>query len=335
MSKFGSGCYVVKIDNIQKHPNADNLDLVTINEIGLPLVTGSNQYNINDEVIYVPPDMIPGDAKEFNFLGENRYKKVKAKKLRGYLSHGMILPKRSHHKLGDNVMEELGITKYIPPQETKFAGNPISIPEGTIKYTDIESLSRYPDVIPLDTEVVILEKVDGSNIRFGYVNENFVVGSHNQWIERDDTNLFWRVVNKYGLEEKLYQAGCKRGKGNLIFGEVYGYVNKLRYGAKKGEIFLCLFDIYSIKSGKFYDWHLTNFFLRGGKDSPFIGQIPPILYKGKWKGYNWAQQFVNGPSLIYPEHTREGIVIKPVKEMFDEQIGRVILKQHSEAYLLK
>jgi len=34
-------------------------------------------------------------------------------------------------------------------------------------------------------------------------------------------------------------------------------------------------------------------------------------------------------------HNIEGVVIKPVKEMFNEEIGRVVLKYISPVYLLR
>jgi hypothetical protein len=34
-------------------------------------------------------------------------------------------------------------------------------------------------------------------------------------------------------------------------------------------------------------------------------------------------------------HVREGIVIRPVKERYEHDIGRVILKSVNEAYLLR
>jgi hypothetical protein len=58
----------------------------------------------------------------------------------------------------------------------------------------------------------------------------------------------------------------------------------------------------------------------------------PILFQGPWD--TSLLTYANGKSSI-ANHTKEGIVIKPVIERFDLTIGRVILKYISEAYLLK
>jgi hypothetical protein len=41
----------------------------------------------------------------------------------------------------------------------------------------------------------------------------------------------------------------------------------------------------------------------------------------------------NGPSRITPTLLREGIVIRPMREMREEMIGRLIIKQRSPQYL--
>lgn len=35
------------------------------------------------------------------------------------------------------------------------------------------------------------------------------------------------------------------------------------------------------------------------------------------------------------DHVREGMVVKPVHERFDDRIGRVVLKLHGEGYLTR
>ena len=40
-------------------------------------------------------------------------------------------------------------------------------------------------------------------------------------------------------------------------------------------------------------------------------------------------------SVIGADHVREGFVVKPTAECFDDRIGRVILKMVGEGYLLR
>jgi hypothetical protein len=64
-----------------------------------------------------------------------------------------------------------------------------------------------------------------------------------------------------------------------------------------------------------------------------INKLPivPFLYTGPWD--KSLLKFAVGKSSI-ASHIKEGIVIKPISERYDPQVGRVILKHISEAYLL-
>ena len=66
----------------------------------------------------------------------------------------------------------------------------------------------------------------------------------------------------------------------------------------------------------------------------------PVLYHGivlaKWLGDRTLQDASNGTSVLRTEQIREGIVIKPLREMWDDELGgRLILKQRSPVYLEK
>jgi len=59
----------------------------------------------------------------------------------------------------------------------------------------------------------------------------------------------------------------------------------------------------------------------------------PVLYRGPWS--KEVLRHAEGRTLLGGDHVREGVVIRPVKERFDERIQRVILKYHGEGYLLR
>jgi hypothetical protein len=47
------------------------------------------------------------------------------------------------------------------------------------------------------------------------------------------------------------------------------------------------------------------------------------------------KQYTDGKTTFDGAHIREGIVMKPTKERVEPELGRVILKSVSEAYLLR
>src|SRR5690606_5208391 len=109
---------IVKIEKVEKHPNADNLDIVTVLN-DYPVVTKHNEYNVGDLSVYIPIDSIVPDNELFYFLcpkvyekyeDENgqiqqrqiglkypvgsvpeKYRIIKAKKLRGIYSQGILV----------------------------------------------------------------------------------------------------------------------------------------------------------------------------------------------------------------------------------------------------
>src|SRR3989304_4313044 len=117
---------------------------------------------------------------------------------------------------------------------------------------------------------------------------------------------------------------CRTHEGFTLYGEVYGWVQDLRYGHGPGKYGFRVFDI--LPRGRWLEYEgVTGL----GLDS---SQIVPTLYVG---GYNSnLTELADGNSLILgANHIREGIVIKPVVNRQDDTIGRVILKVISNKYL--
>src|SRR5574341_891595 len=255
--------------------------------------------------------------------------RVKAVKLRGELSQGLVYPARPHWKEGDDVTAELGIVKWIPPIPVHLAGELAPAPEGWQGYTDIENIKRYPDVLKPGEQVIVTEKVHGTCTLVGLFNGVRAIsskgyGAGGKVIREDEKNLYWRMARKYNLFEKM------EGLGNImLFGETYGAgIQDLGYGVQKGEPQFFVFDI-SI-NGRYLD-HDEFMKICRERDIP----TAKVLYRGPFGPEALAQtggkETMSGKAV----HVREGIVIRPVKERYEHDIGRVILKSVNEAYLLR
>jgi RNA ligase (TIGR02306 family) len=250
---------------------------------------------------------------------------------------------------GDDVAAELGISKYVEPEpEDRHSRRE---PEGFVRYTDIENIKNFPDVLAEGEEVIATEKIHGSNFRAGWVevektvvvgqseesgavtrtqlSYDFIVGTRRTALKAKATedgdliaeNRWLRAVERYGLEEKL-----RPYPGYVVFGEVYGPgVQKLAYAEEK--VNLRLFDVWDGKRYLDYD----DFELFAAK----IGvPVAPPLYFGPYSEETVlplrSGKTVTGGGV----HIREGIVIRPVKERWEKRVGRVILKSVSEDYLM-
>jgi len=134
----------------------------------------------------------------------------------------------------------------------------------------------------------------------------------------------WKIAKQYNLEEKL-----KNYPDIALYGEVYGDVQKLKYGCKPGELKFAVFDVYDVKKNQYYDYEDFKRFTKE-IDVPTV----PELYVGPWN-YEEAYKMSNGKTTIPgANHIREGIVIKPLKERTAPWLGRVIVKLVGEDYLL-
>ena len=65
---------------------------------------------------------------------------------------------------------------------------------------------------------------------------------------------------------------------------------------------------------------------------PKVMPMVPMLYKGPWNLELIA--LAEGKTTL-ASHVREGFVVKPTKERWDQHIGRVIFKMIGEGYMLK
>jgi RNA ligase (TIGR02306 family) len=128
------------VENVKKHPNADKLSICNI--LGFQCVTKLDQFKNGDKVVYVRPDTVFPMADWATEFRKYSIKRVKAVKLRGEWSEGVIIPfealpadlseKLVDANIGDEVSEVIGITHYEPPQPQDLSakgGLPFGIPK--------------------------------------------------------------------------------------------------------------------------------------------------------------------------------------------------------------
>lgn len=326
---------VVRIGEIRPHPNKDNpdpklrCDTLSYTEVygGYPVLFRTGEFKEGDLAAYIPVEsLVPTDRIEFAFLGDSS--RIKARRMRGMFSMGMLVPAPEGLTEGQSVVEALGLKKYEPAEERLKMATGVSIagPDGWEfpKYTDIEGLRRYKHVILPDEEVVITEKIHGQNARFCWDadEKKLWVGSRTTIKKRDGEVNWWHVANKLDLEEKLVKFPRV-----IFFGEVYGKsIQDLNYGLDHKS--LRIFDTYDTLKCRYNDWDETvRLVTEAGLE------LVPVLYRGPWQGYDEHRPLAEGLSTLCG-HVREGYVVKPVKER-REHCGRVVFKQIGEGYLLR
>jgi len=159
---------VVKVGALSKHPNADRLLITKV--FDYPVITAVGELQEGDLAVYVPVEsVVPADDPRWAFL--QGHLRIKAKRLRGIFSMGLLIKVVDGMKEGEIVAEQLRITKYEPPIGAVTGGEAEKCPFDWPKYTDIESIRRWPDVLKEGEEVILTEKIHGTSARYVWKEE--------------------------------------------------------------------------------------------------------------------------------------------------------------------
>lgn len=358
---------VVKIDDVQRHPNADRLDIVQVK--GWNCVTGRERFKPGDLAIYIPIDSVLDEKIEtYLFPPDSKVKlsksRVKTVKLRGAISQGLVVditdelvcrfPDLNKAKLGTNVADILGIHKYEPPAEDippalyTSCKRPIKRAENPnfSKYTDIENLKNYNAVFEDMEPVSVTEKLHGTSARYAKLETvpttwwqkvlrffgllpktEFCYGSRNVQLQSRWPKKTFYGHDVYGRIAQQEELANKLLPGEAVYGEIVGP------GIQKGYT-------YGVPDGQVrffaYDVKVNGEYLDPDRFRLFCGmrgiETVPLVYEGPFiKGL--VDALKQGDSTIGGQKVREGIVIKPQRES-RAMCGRKVLKHINDDYLL-
>lgn len=355
---------VCKVEEVAAHGNADRLERVRVKNWWC--IAPKGQYRVDCKVVYVPPDaVLPealaerwGIAKYCAPLGRDISGerppglRVRAARFRGVPSFGTIQdPDDATWEAGRDVREHYGITKYDPPLRST-EGDAAPPAHAFHAYTDIENLGNFPGVFRDGEEVVVHEKLHGTNARAGLVwhpdesaagfTWQWMAGSHgNRRKEFNDKGVrsrYWLPFQQDATDRDPLRAmirevasAHKAATSVIVFGEIFGPgVQDMTYGQKA-------------QSFRVFDIAVDGNYLNHDEASRHLSAhgIPavPLLYRGP---YSLAKmdELVDGPTTVCdaadirePFKGREGIVIKPTEERTEPALGgRAILKYVSADY---
>lgn len=322
---------VIEIGEILPHPNADRLEIVKIDEFTCCVRKGD--FKVGDLAAYIEPDYVVDlEREEFSFLPKAR---IKVKKLRGIISMGLLIPAPEGSAVGDNVMEQLGVTRYVPPitGRPKMRANGEKAPEGYHPKYDLENWRKYSRLLEEGELVYVTEKIHGANARFRFQDGKMHIGSRSMWVKHDGANP-WSMA----LEQNPWiGAFCENHPNLTVYGEIYGWVQDLRYGHEKGRVSFAAFDL--LAGGRWLNFNeLMNYFRPINQDvltfdeGEHLRSVP--LFDCVTYNKELVEKYVDGSSRVPgTDHIREGIVIKPIEERVDMRLGRVALKVVSNDYL--
>lgn len=305
---------VVRIPASEPHPNADKLVVYRVaglQVVRTPLPEGT--LGVLVEADYVAPKRLLFGPEAGD--GEHR---VKPTKIRGLYSEGVLLEAPVGVSEGDDVMGELGIRRYVPPVRL-VQGDCDTGPSFGVPVYDLEPLHKFPDAIAPGEPVVVTEKIHGTNARFVWDGGRLHLGSRTQW-RKSGEGVLSRVVET----SPWILAWCASHPGAVLWGEVYGWVQDLRYGHGPGELSFLAFDVWDLETGF---WPPLALAVNGlGPD-----QRVPRLYEGPFAP-SLVRDMAEQPSSI-DGGLREGVVVRPRWPRQHPELGNLVLKVVGNAYL--
>lgn len=255
---------------------------------------------------------------------------------------------------GDNVAEFLGITKYEPPIPSTMGGEVFHHSSTILEKYDVEPIQKYMNKLVENEEVVFETKVHGTNCRWMFshdeTNDETFGENHNVFIsskglgdkslcfknnENNINNVYCKAFLDNNIEEKVVNSNLyKNGNDIQVCAEIYGSgIQDLTYGMENGKFTYIVFDVYV---GKPHQGHYLNYDELKAFCEECDLKMVDVLYRGPFT-MDKVKEFTDGYDTIgtNPKQIREGIVIKPLNERWDNEIGRVMVKSVSETYKLR
>lgn len=358
------------------HPNADRLELARVGMFNS--VVGKGQFKTGDTVFYIPEQAVVPEKlqKILNVEGKlagSKKDRVKATRLRGELSQGLVLDvdkvfKEYHgtpgfmdmamdvarydeHKNADDTYrcerdfaEFFGIIKWEPVLPPSMDGV-VGYEPDLVSWIDIENIKKFPELFANGEEVVATEKVHGTATIINVFTDGRVFvtskgqGNKSLVIQEDNKNLYWAAVRRHNLVEV--------GNAFTVFAEdILG--TELKGVALYGETYgTGVQDLgYGTEGGTGFALFDVRAVLPNGDtvwlnhDQVYTDSIDvprsPVIFRG---GYDFAaiDKISDGKEQVSGKETniREGVVVRPVTESTDRRGRRRIAKFVTETYLTR
>jgi RNA ligase (TIGR02306 family) len=363
---------VTRVSAIEPIPDADAIELAVIGDYRS--VVRKRTVSVGSLVVYIPegavvPDLLLRSIGLEGKLAGSKKNRVKAMKLRGCLSQGLIYPVDSGEDVsgpfltlptedgigtmlpvheGQNVAADLGIIKWEPPVPVHMSGEVYSAGQMLTVAFDVENFKKYPSILQDGEEVVFTEKLHGTFCGVGIVPESFSrpehimnrivvfskgLGADGLCFKDNDANMnniYVKTLRTMGVFDQLLKFE-NVDYPVFILGEVFGKgVQDLEYGIPPSfRAFACVRGFRGQQA--YADWVVVE------QIAETLGiSTVPVLYKGPFSR-SVMELYTSGTEQAsgLGAHMREGIVMVPTTERVDPIIGRVALKSVSEAYLLR
>jgi RNA ligase (TIGR02306 family) len=320
-----------KVKEVKKHPNADSLDVVILENQKQGIVR-KDTLKEGDLVLFIPDKTIVSNEKfekKYNFLQKKEAGIIVVKtKLRGELSEGIVMSEKEFNEItGKNlydtdineIVDIFKASEYVPPIPAELSGEVeyVRLVKRFVKH-DVENIQLY-DYFNDGEPVVITEKIHGSqiNILYGIFDDKLDVKisskglfKNDLFLKRDTNNLFWRAFERSNIIDRFvdrfpqYKECIESGSTHIQFiGEAVP-TQSFKYGLTTGNPKVFLFATYVITDRDIIDCSVEMM------DVPILGGMD----FDKEKTLQLAKELAEGKEQLSGRelHIKEGVVIRPI-----------------------
>ena len=370
---------IQKIKSLTPIPSADRIELARVLGWKCVVKKGEFKVGdkcVYIEIDSIPPS----DNPVFDFLKHSNGKmdRVKTIKLRGQVSQGLAMPVNlfdglEKYNVGDDVTKVLGIKKWEPDERNKvsLSQNPLYMrrfhnhrlkwlydnPWCKLfdKWLYVKSRAKFPlflnktdetrvqvlgDMLEKykGTECYVTEKIDGQSITIWFDgNSKMHVASRNYEI-LDKEDYMWAAIGCENIEAKVRACSFHlRPKCFFLQGELIGPgIQANRYN--KMTYFIYFFNSGFCDSGK-VQYNSIDTLLELA-DKVGLRTVPMLNDNYKLESdIDSIVEMSRGKSVLL-DVPREGIVIRPKKDIYDNQIegmvgNRISFKAINPDFLIK
>jgi RNA ligase (TIGR02306 family) len=305
-----------KIDAIDPIEGADTIEVATVDGWKVVVKKGefpSDTYAIFCEIdSWIPHELAPfltRVGKEPQVFEGIKGERLRTVKLRGQISQGLLLHIGflDEWTVGDDVTEHLGIIKWERPISAQLAGMargnfPLEVPKTYQERIQNLGRSRLFESIQEDNWSVT-EKLDGASCTFYLdINADFHVCSRNLDLKEDETNTYWRLANKFKIEDIMRRNFML---GMAIQGEMIGL--GIQGNQYKNNLDFYIYDIYNTKINQY----LLPIQLKAACAKLGLSHVPIISENTTLQATTIAQliEEAEGKSVLNGS-SREGLVYK-------------------------
>jgi RNA ligase (TIGR02306 family) len=306
--------YIGEIKYVTPIPDADRIEQVTVVCGSGGIWTGvvrRGDFSVGDLCeTYLQDALLPVEPR-FEFMAKSKFR-IKIQRLRGAISECLVMPLTVDGSVGDDITEQMGVTKYSKPLPKSVGGDIANHFPAFIPKTDEPNFQKVSHLVDWlqGRPYYITQKIDGSSGTAYWNDGHFGVCSRNYELkleEPDDAGKYANIRNaiqyvamqKYGLDKAL------EGKNYAVQFEVYGQgIQKNPLGISGYD--LAAFNIYDIRDRRYVDMSKFYSFCD-------VYTIPtvPIVEHGTGFNYSFDDLRDIASQQVYPNgRAAEGIVVR-------------------------